>query len=95
MKYLILLLLAAAGSANADECTTFARTAELVMQSRQMGIDSVRLYDAVEATDPDGSARALILAAYNEPRFHAVDNQQYAIAEFRNKAFVYCKESKK
>jgi hypothetical protein len=92
MKALILILALLPLTAFAEkpsfkDCTAFSNLAELFMESRQRGIDIVTSY---ENAGDNKVFQMLVTAAYSESRFSIKIYQDKRIAEFKNKAFLYC-----
>ena len=85
-----LVLIGALSIAEAEEvnCTIIGDLAEKVMSMRQKETPMSSMMAAV----PEGSEafRAIIIDAYEQPSFSTPDNQQGAIAEFRNEWELQC-----
>ncbi len=64
------------------------RQADFPMSTLMQSIDGVD-----EATRP--LARLLIIMAYQKPDFSVEENQQEAVAEFRNQAELSCYQNKR
>ena len=94
-KTLLALLLAASFSTHADErCTIYGQLAEVTMRGRQAGMTLEAMMEFSREKQPNSAIgdthRAMILDAYEQPRYQGETMQQRAIAEFANKRLVAC-----
>ena len=87
---LALTLVATPLAAEADACSQMGTMAAKIMEVRQIG---VAVSKVIEIFDDDAMT-AIILAAYQVPRFSTDEYQQRAIADFRNEVEVMCYEAK-
>lgn len=94
MKKLTLALFALlAAPATAQEmtpdelCATFATYAEVVMKARQGGVPLGQMLDTI---DGEPVLRALLMVAYDQPRFSTESYQQDAISTFRDEVHLGC-----
>jgi hypothetical protein len=104
MKIRIIAALVMVGSLSApawalssdEACKEMAGAAEAVMRARQNGVAMQKLLDV--ASNPkfaSGQAgfRAIIMMAYDKPRFNTEENKQHAVDDFRDAVQLYCMKS--
>jgi len=100
MKLLQTTLLAVsllASPAYADVCNTVHSVSTAIMKNRQVGTSLKKMMDV--ANDPTNEKVAklltkIIVAAYEQPRFSVVENQEKAITDFANKLMLECVKAK-
>lgn len=93
MKKILLIALALlAGTSQADDdksdtfCTAINSLAKSIMTARQQGVS---LAQAIEVAE--GSAiKAIVLDAYERPRYRTEDNQQRQVVEFQDEWYMAC-----
>lgn len=77
-----------------EACANVARAAEAVMQARQNGtaMQTVleKLNDTQFTAEGKEGFRAMIMMAYEQPRFNTEENKQNAINDFRDKVQLVC-----
>jgi hypothetical protein len=73
-------------------CESVSRMAASVMMARQRGMDMAKVMKAdSDASDEFvQSMQAMVIAAYESPRFSTDIHQQRAVEDFRNDAFLAC-----
>lgn len=82
---------AAAQQSLQDRCTSFGELAAEIMRGRQTGtVMSDAMAPAQTDSAIDNITRALIVQAYEAPRFQSPDNQESAVTDFRNKTELAC-----
>lgn len=84
-----LTLAASPLTAETDVCAQAGSLAAKIMEARQVGVP----VSAVISIFEDDNMTAIILAAYQTPRFSSDEYQQRAIADFRNEIEVICYET--
>lgn len=99
MKHLplTLLLLLPFPAAAQTTCATLGKTAETVMSARQSGMAMSAMMGYVDKTAPDEDSealmRAMIIDAYNTPRYASPINRTNAAVDFRNAVELMCYEA--
>lgn len=72
-------------------CEKVAEYARTVMRARQQG---VRMVDAMPSETVDKNTKtameAIVMAAYEQPRFASAEYQQKAVTDFENAIFLAC-----
>ena len=68
-------------------CSTLSGLAELMMQARQAGAS---MEDNLKVAQALPLAEAILIEAYNSPRFHTEEAQNRAVQDFKNSIFVQC-----
>lgn len=87
IHYILPLLILSAPTAMAqDACQVRGDTAEVIMLSRQTGTDVKELLKIA----PDDEIRALILEAYQVPRYSTPERILREVADYREKHEVAC-----
>jgi len=74
-------------TAETDHCKQMGDMAAQIMEAREVGVPLSSMMDI--AADND-LLKALILSAYQVPRFSTGDYRQEAITDFRNEVEVMC-----
>ncbi len=69
-------------------CAQIALMAESMMKARQGGVSLQTVLDIVAENMP--SARDLVIAAWDEPRYSTPQIQQRIIGDFRDRAHLDC-----
>ncbi|MCA0049217.1 hypothetical protein LB577_20060 [Mesorhizobium sp. B283B1A] len=77
-----------------EACANVGRAAEAVMQARQNGMALQTVLEKMNgagfgAEGKDGF-RAMIMMAYDQPRFNTEENKQQAINDFRDQVQLFC-----
>ena len=88
--FLAVVLVLTVFSVQAEEkhfCTSIGELATVVMQKRQEGIDLSKMLAL--AKDNDG-VKAIVLDAYNSPRYSTDTYKNDAISHFSNKRVLAC-----
>lgn len=70
-----------------EECLRLYSLSELIMKSRQNGVpmpDVVKIFDGIE------TMRALVIVAYDEPRYGTDEMQARTIQEFADSVYARC-----
>ena len=97
MKTLVAsILIAIASVASANEfCESVGKFAEITMRGRQSGVPMSQVMKY--ATERDNEMlQAMIMEAYNQPRYSSKEYQDRAVADFRNVWELACyKEQRK
>jgi hypothetical protein len=70
-----------------DACATVGDLAESVMRNRQQGISMSRMMEIAKDSD---LVRAIVIAAYDQPRMSVDRNIQRSIDDFRNEVMLQC-----
>jgi len=74
-----------------ESCGGYADTAKMFMERRQSG-ESMRAM--MEVADGLGGfeevAKALVIKAYEEPRYHTEENKKRAAVDFSNDVYLSC-----
>lgn len=70
-----------------EDCSAISQLAEVIMQSRQAGIDAEQM---MKVGNSDPIATQLVIAAFKEPKFSTPDFQQEAISEFKSEVYLDC-----
>jgi hypothetical protein len=77
-----------------EACANVGRAAEAVMQARQngMALQTVleKMNDAGFGAKGKDGFRAMIMMAYDQPRFNTEENKQQAINDFRDQVQLFC-----
>ena len=87
---LALTLVATPLAAGTVDCAQAGIMAGKLMQARQVGVPVSKVIEIFD----DDAMTAIILAAYQVPRFSTDEYQQRAVADFRNEVEVMCYEAK-
>jgi hypothetical protein len=75
-------------------CDLTSETAEIVMRKRQAGVSMKKMME-VTANEALGSiAESLVITAYDSPRYHTKEMQEWSIEEFRDEAYLLCVKEK-
>lgn len=80
---------------NTDEaCANVGHAAEAVMKARQNGVALQQVLDTMNKSqfsdDSTKAMRAMIMMAYDRPRFNTEENKQNAINDFRDQVQLFC-----
>lgn len=73
-------------SISASRCNSVSELAEVIMEHRQAGTDMAKIM----GTAQEDATRQVIIMAYDSPRFHTERNQQRAVQDFKNDAYLAC-----
>jgi len=85
----------AAASTSTETCKSISGVAQEVMKSRQQGILMAELME-VEVSDLiKPLMHQYIVRAYETPRFRTPQNQQRAVTDFANDAYLACIKQRK
>lgn len=92
LRALILAALIAVPAHAQDTCAAWGSLAETTMKARQDGVSLSDLMGAADRADPEIGAiiRAMVLTAFEKPRFTTPTVQQRTIADFRNDVELGC-----
>lgn len=71
-------------------CKEISELAETIMTNRQAGISMVQM---IEVADGNKMASALVVAAYEQPRYSTEAVQARTIGDFRDEAYLACFQS--
>lgn len=71
-------------------CKDLGQLAESIMEARQSGVTLSRSMEVAEGSD---FTQALVLAAYQTPRFNTDEYQRESITDFRNAVELACFEA--
>lgn len=75
-------------------CDQTSSTAEIVMRKRQAGVSMKKMME-VTANEPPGSiGEALVITAYESPRYYTKEMQERSVEEFRDEAYLRCVKEK-
>lgn len=91
----VFMVLVMVGMANAeanwrDTCRDLGGLAEVIMDSRQMGVPMARLMAVISDEGGSQLTESLIIDAYSVPRFRTEKMQKQAVADFREKVYLEC-----
>ena len=84
---LFLPTLAIAEDTDFEICQSISSYAEVVMKSRQLGVDMAKTYESVK---DDPLMSGIIIDAYSSPQYTGEDFQKRRIASFKNEWFLIC-----
>jgi len=70
-----------------DGCTVIGTLAESIMTGRQNGVPMSRM---MEVAADNELVRAIVIAAYDQPRMSVDRNVQRSIADFQNDVMLQC-----
>lgn len=89
----ILTSASARSQTNDEVCVLMAKHAETIMRSRQSGASLTGMLEIAHNTDYPGLAeigRALVISAFEVPRFNSDEVKQQQINDFRDKVHLAC-----
>ena len=91
---LLLVVLSSIAQANPISlCDSYGKLAEAIMRARQNGATPTQLLKLAEARDAQ-LANAIIMEAFEVPRFATANYQNATVAEFRSKVEFACLRSR-
>lgn len=74
-----------------DVCADWSSLAENIMRSRQAGVSMAEMMKLTKGTKP---AQRMVIAAYEERRYHTEEIQQRKVEDFRDEAYLACVKTK-
>lgn len=72
-----------------DACEAASTLAEQIMKARQNGVPMAAQMNMTKA-EPNDLVEALIIDAYDKPRFESDKHQMRLIEDFRDEAYLKC-----
>lgn len=76
-----------------EACAQMGGAAESVMRARQNGIAMQKVLDVINDTQSGAGKdgfRAIVMMAYDQPRFNTEENKKRAVDDFRDQVQLYC-----
>jgi len=74
-----------------DRCKMDAQVAASVMKGRQKGVPMAEMMDVVtKNTTNEAAAEALVIAAYERPRYGSNEMRQRSVEDFHNDFYLAC-----
>jgi hypothetical protein len=89
----ILLTLVVTTSAFANEliCEKIRQLSENIMKNRQQGVPINKMIDIANSEPKVASLmKAIVMDAYNQPKYQTAKYKQEAVVEFANRQYVTC-----
>jgi hypothetical protein len=79
-----------------DKCREFSKLAALIMENRQHGVPLTSVIEKIEGINDKPEVKSLLInltiQIYKTPRYNVEANQQEAITEMGNEAYLMCIE---
>jgi poly-D-alanine transfer protein DltD len=92
----VLALLPATGQAEKsfkermEACKAIEKLAESVMSARQRGVAMSKMLEIVNDGEPNELVNAMVMDAWDKPRYSTERHQQRSISDYRDAAFGAC-----
>jgi len=81
----LMILSGSAGAAN--DCTYAAQVARAIMETRQSGVSIIK---SMEIAKDSEAVKAMVLMAYEKPRFSSDRYQAEAASDFETEIYLIC-----
>lgn len=75
-----------------DICVVISRYAEKIMEARQSNVDITKMMEIAAMAEGKVAPwkRAMILRAYEQPRYASEEYRDNAVRDFKNEAYLAC-----